>query len=127
MAPPSSAALALYEAAAAGDLPKFEKHLHSAKEQVETMPLGEPRNRLRHAIIVAGDLERIWRHDGIYWDEESLPDYYDRLAGEYSDFERFITPFRVVDKTGRVFYPRQETRDFLLKKLRPSNPKKRSA
>ena len=90
------------------------------------MALGERRNALRRAIIVSTDLDRVWRHETIYWDEESLPDYYDRLAGEYADFEHFITPFRVVDKNGRAFYPKQETRDFLLKKLKPANSKKRS-
>lgn len=115
----------LYSAAAANDRTKFEAVLETAISSVETMPLGEARNRLRRAIIVATDLDRVWRYDALYWDEESLPDYYDRLAGEYADFERFIVQFRLVDQRRRVLYPKQETRDFLLKKLRPANPGKR--
>lgn len=116
----------LYEAAVAGDLAKFEAAVAKAEAAVESMPLGDARNRLRRAIIVANDLRRVWRHESIYWDEESLPDYYDRLAGEYSDFERFITTYRLVDKTGRVLYPKQETRVFLMSKLKPANSGKRT-
>ncbi len=115
----------LYSAAAANDRAKFEAVLENAISSVETMPLGEARNRLRRAIIVATDLDRVWRYDALYWDEESLPDYYDRLAGEYPDFERFIVQFRLVDQNRRVLYPKQETRQFLLEHLRPVNSRKR--
>lgn len=116
----------LYAAATAGDRVKFEAALAKAAAAVDSMPVGQARNRVRHAVIVATDLDRIWRFDGIYWDEDSLPDYYDRLANEYPDFERFIADYRIVDRAGRIFYPKQETRAFLLKHLRPANPRKGS-
>ena len=121
------AARTLYDAAAAGDLAKFESTLEHARATADAMPVGAARNRLRHAVIVATDLDRIWRFDGIYWDEDALPDYYDRLASEYRGFEQFIAQYRLIDRSGRVLYPKQETRDFLLRELRPANPKKRSA
>lgn len=121
------AAHALYHIAVAGDLAQFESTLDHARTAADAMPVGPARNRLRHAVIVATDLDRIWRFDGIYWDEDALPDYYDRLAGEYRGFEQFIAQYRVIDRSGRVLYPKQETRDFLLRELRPANPKKRSA
>ena len=117
----------LFLTASSNNLAKFEATLTQAKEAVESMPVGEARNRLRRAVITATDLDRVWRFDGIYWDEDSLPDYYDRLAGEYRDFEAFIAQYRVVDRSGRVLYPKQETRDFLVRKLKPQpNSKKRS-
>ena len=115
---------ALYDAAAATNRAKFTSTLERAQTFIETMPLGERRNRLRRAIITATDLDRLWQYDGFYWDEQSLPDYYDRLAGEYADFERFITPHRLIDGGGKPFYPVRETRDFLLKRLRPANSRK---
>ena len=117
----------LFLAASANDLPKFESTLAQAQAAVEKMPVGDARNRLRHAVIVATDLDRVWRFDGIYWDEDSLPDYYDRLAGEYRNFESFIAEYRVIDRNGRVLYPKKETRDFLLDQLKPRpNSRKRS-
>jgi len=85
------------------------------------MPLGQARNRLRRAVVVATDLQRVIHHDGMYWDEDSLPDFYDRLANEYAGFEAFITPYRVIGRRGRVFSPTRETRIFLLKRLRPNS------
>ena len=124
--PADDAGRALYATAAAGNLDRFEATLDRARTTADTMAVGAARNRLRHAVIVATDLDRVWRFDGIYWDEESLPDYYDRLANEYPSFEQFIAQYRVIDRAGRVLYPKQETRAFLLKQLRPANPKKRS-
>lgn len=82
------------------------------------MHVGAARNRLRRAVIVATDLDRVWQFDAMYWDEQSLPDYYDRLANEYPGFGTFIAEFRLIDATSRVFYPKRETQDFLLGKLR---------
>jgi hypothetical protein len=113
----------LYEAAAAGDLQRFEAALQRAGALVDSMPLGDARNRLRRAVVVATDLQRVIQFDGMYWDEDSLPDFYDRLANEYAGFEAFITPFRVIDRRRRVFYPSRETRIFLLKRLRPNTRK----
>lgn len=116
----------LYEAAASKNIQQFDKTLTRARDVVESMPLGDARNRLRRAVVIATDLERVLRFDAVYWDEETLPDYYDRLAGEYSDFGKFIAAYRLIDRSGRVFYPAQETQQFLLRQLRPPNPRKRS-
>ena len=117
---------AIYDAAASGDRGRFEAVVGDARATIDSMPLGAARNALRRSLITAIDLDRVWRFDGVYWSEQSLPDYYDRLAGEYADFERFITPYRVIDNNGRAFYPKQETREFLVDKLRPANSGKRS-
>lgn len=115
----------LYEAAAAGNHAKFTSALERAKALVETLRLGPARDRLRRAVIVATDLDRVWNHEGLYWDEESLPDYYDRMAGEYPGFERYIAQYRVIDGSRRVFYPARETRAFLTERLRPANYRKK--
>jgi hypothetical protein len=129
--PPAAAASdparVLYAAAAAGDLEAFEAALEKARTAIDGMKLGDARNRLRRAIIVATDLDRVWRFDGPYWSEESLPDYYDRLSGEYPDFERFIVHYRVMDRSGLPLYPKQETREFLLRNLQQVNSRKRSS
>ena len=121
---PSRLHRSLYEAASAGDVPKFEAALEHTRAYVETMPLGEARNKLRRAVVVATDLVRIMRFEAIYWDEDALPDFYDRLANEYGDFEKFIAPHRLIDRTGRVLYPTRETRAFLLNRLRPNSPRR---
>lgn len=115
----------LYAFAASDDRAAFTTTLDRANNEVDALPLGRVRNRLRRAIIVSSDLDRVWQFDGLYWSEEVLPDCFDRLALEYSDFEAYISAYRVIDPHGRVLYPKQETRDFLLKKLKPSNSPKR--
>ena len=115
----------LYEAAAAGNHAKFSAVLIRAKTAVEKMRLGEVRNRLRRAIIAGDDLDRVWSLDAMYWDEDSLPDYYDRMSGEYAGFEKFITSYRLIDAQGHAFYPVRETRQFLIERLRPTNYLKR--
>jgi hypothetical protein len=101
---------------------RFDEMLERAHAHIDRMPLGEPRNRLRGSILIATDLRRILGHDGVYWDESSLPDYYDRLAGAYPEFGPFIAQFRLVDQSGRVLYPAQETRAFLLERLKRVPP-----
>ena len=115
----------LYEAAASGNHAKFSAALARAKTAIDTMRLGAARNRLRRAIIVSDDLDRVWGVDAFYWDEDSLPDFYDRMSGEYPEFEKFITGHRLIDAHGHAFYPVRETRMFLIERLRPAKYRKR--
>ncbi len=110
----------LYETAIARDIAKLDVALQRARKLADELPLGDTRNKIRQSVLIAGDLHRILEFDGIYWDEESLPDYYDHLARRYPDFATFIAQYRLVDRTGRVLYPAQETRQFLLQRLSKS-------
>lgn len=107
----------LYETAAARDLLKFDAALDRARSLADEMPLGDARNKLRQSVLIATDLQRVLHFDGVYWDEDVLPDYYDRLAGTYPEFGSFIAQFRLIDRAGRILYPSQETRLFLVKRL----------
>ena len=108
----------LIEQAKARDVARLDAAIETARNHADSMPLGEPRNRLRQSVLIATDLRRIVAHDSIYWDEESLPDYYDRLASTYPDFGEFIAQYRLIDAGGHVLYPSQETRGFLLDRLK---------
>ena len=113
----------LIVAGSSRDVPRLDAAIESARTLADSLPLGDLRNRLRQSILIAGDLRRIVAYDSLYWDEESLPDYYDRLAGAYPGFGTFIARFRIVDERGRVLFPSQETRTFLhdrLKKVPPA-------
>jgi hypothetical protein len=101
---------------------RFDEMLERARAHIDTMPLGEPRNRLRRSILIATDLRPLVGFDAVYWDEESLPDYYDRLARAYPEFGPFIAQYRLVGQSGRVLYPSQETRAFLLERLKKVPP-----
>lgn len=104
------------------DVARLEAAIETARTAADALPLGDPRNRLRQSIIIATDLRRILACDSLYWDEEALPDYYDRLAGAYPEFGTFIAQFRIVDERGRVLFPSQETRAFLRDRLKSVPP-----
>ena len=115
----------LIEAGSQRDVARLDAAIERARKHADDMPLGEPRNRLRQSILIATDLRRVVAYDAIYWDEDALPDYYDRLAGAYREFGTYIAQFRLVDQSGRVLFPSQETRKFLLDRLK-SVPQARS-
>ena len=114
----------LINAATSRKIEVLDSTIERARKLADDMPLGEPRNRLRQSILIASDLRRILAYDSIYWDEDALPDYYDRLAGAYPDFETYIAQFRLVDQRTRVLYPSQETRTFLQDRLKSVPPAK---
>lgn len=112
----------LIVAGSSRDVARLEAAIESARNLADSLPLGDPRNRLRQSILIATDLRRILAYDSLYWDEDSLPDYYDRLAGAYPEFGTFIARFRIVDARGRVMFPSQETRTFLRERLKKVAP-----
>ncbi|HJT15932.1 MAG TPA: hypothetical protein VJ853_01015 [Thermoanaerobaculia bacterium] len=111
----------LIAAAKANDLPLFDDAIQRAQDYIDTMPVGARRNAFRREILIAGDTSRVWHFEvksgSLYYDDESLPFYYDRLASEYPKYPKFIREYRIVDNTGLPHYPTRETRGFLLRLL----------
>ncbi|HKB79713.1 MAG TPA: hypothetical protein VKH35_08360 [Thermoanaerobaculia bacterium] len=112
----------LHQAASAADLPRFESALDRAHAAIDTMKLGKRRDEFRRVILAAEDIDRVWTfamkaRDGMFYDDERLPFFYDHLANRYPDYPKFIAEYRVIDRSGLPQYPTRETRDFLLRKL----------
>ena len=112
----------LIDAATANDLHRFDAAIEHAQTLIDTMKVGARRNAFRRAILIATDMSRVWHFEvtdanGLYYDDERLPFYYDRLASEYPEYPRFIAEYRVVDTSGLPQYPTRETRGFLLRLL----------
>ena len=111
----------LIAAAKANDLKRFDAAIERAQSSIDTMRVGPRRNAFRRAILIAGDMSRVWhfeaRTGSLYYDDERLPFYYDRLASEYPEYPKFIKEFRVIDTSGLPQYPTRETRAFLLRLL----------
>lgn len=111
-----------HDAAAASDFRRFDAALDRAEAFIETLPTGARRNHFRHAILIAKDVARVWHFEvfdpnGMYYDDERLPFYYEHLVEKYPDYKRFIQDYYVVDRTGLPQYATRETRRFLLKLL----------
>jgi hypothetical protein len=119
----------LIAAAKASDLRLFDETIEHAQSYIDTMPVGPRRNAFRREILIAGDMSRVWHFEiqsgSLYYDEESLPFYYDRLASEYPRYPKFIAEYRIVDNSGLPHYPTRETRAFLLRLL--ENNRRKSA
>ncbi len=114
-------------AAEAGDLARFDAVLDRARKVIETMKLGPRRNEFRRVIFAAEDLSRVWHFakrdpNGMFYDDERLPFFYDHVVSDFPDYARFIQDFRVIDKTGLPEYPTRETREFLLRKVENTAP-----
>ena len=111
----------LIDAAKAADLHRFDAAIETAQTYIDTMRVGARRNGFRRAILIATDLSRVWHFEAknaaLYYDEERLPFYYDRLASEYPAYPKFISEYRVIDTSGLPQYPTRETRLFLLRLL----------
>ncbi|HEY6843692.1 MAG TPA: hypothetical protein VI391_05945 [Thermoanaerobaculia bacterium] len=111
----------LVAAAKANDLHLFDATIQRAQDYIDTMPVGARRNAFRREILIAGDMSRVWHFEvksgSLYYDDESLPFYYDRLASEYPKYPKFIREYRIIDNTGLPHYPTRETRSFLLNLL----------
>ena len=110
------------QAAAANDLRRFDQAIEHAETFIDTMKVGERRNAFRRIILTATDISRVWHFsesdpNGIYYDDERLPFYYDHLAADYPGYAKFIREYRVLDRTGLPQYPTRETRSFLLRRL----------
>jgi len=118
---------ALIDAARANDLRRFDDAIETAQSHIETMKVGPRRNAFRRTILIAGDMSRVWhfeaKSDALYYDDERLPFYYDRLASEYRDYPKFIREYRVIDRSGLPQYPTHETRLFLLRLLENNSRK----
>jgi hypothetical protein len=115
------------EAARAGDLSRFDAALDHARSFIETMKLGKRRNAFRRAILAAEDVSRVWHFavadpNGLFYDDERLPFFYDHLAADYPAYKPFIEEYRVIDRSGLPHYPTRETRDFLLKQMENTAP-----
>lgn len=111
----------LIAAAKASDLGAFDAAIERAQNYIDTMRVGAQRNAFRREILIASDMSRIWHFErdavSLYYDDETLPFYYDRLASEYPRYPKFIREYRIVDTTGLPHYPTRETRAFLLNLL----------
>ena len=112
----------LIDAARANDLHRFDAAIEHAQTFIDTMRVGARRNAFRRAILIATDMSRVWHFEvrdanGLYYDDERLQFYYDRLASEYPEYPRFIEEYRVIDSSGLAQYPTRETRVFLLRLL----------
>ncbi len=110
------------DAAAANDLRRFDGAIENAETFIDTMKVGARRNAFRRVILTAADISRVWHFsesdaNGIYYDDERLPFYYDHLAADYPGYAKFIREYRVLDRTGLPQYPTRETRSFLLRRL----------
>ena len=110
------------EAEAANDLPRFDAAVERARTFIDTLPTGARRNTFRRAILIATDISRVWHFEvtdpnGMYYDDERLPFFYERLAAEYPRYPRFIEDYRVIDRSGLPQYATRETRQFLLNLL----------
>jgi len=104
------------------DLHRFDAAIERATTFIDSMPVGARRNAFRRAILIATDMSRVWHFEvsdpnGVYYDDERLPFYYDRLASEYPAYPKFIEQYSVTDTTGLPHYATRETRAFLLRLL----------
>jgi len=117
----------LIDAARAGDLARFDAAIESAQNTIDTMKVGARRNAFRRAILIASDMSRVWHFEAgsgaLYYDDERLPFYYDRLASEYPQYPKFIREYRVIDTSGLPQYPTRETKLFLLRLLENNSRK----
>ena len=118
----------LIDAAKANDLRHFDAAIEGAQTFIDSMPVGARRNAFRRAILTATDMSRVWHFErsdanGLYYDDERLPFYYDRLASEYPSYPKFIEEYRVIDNSGLPQYPTRETRAFLLRLLQNNGGK----
>lgn len=118
----------LIDAAKANDLHRFDSAIERAQTFIDTMRVGARRNAFRRAILIATDMSRVWHFavtdaNGLYYDDERLPFYYDRLASEYPEYPKFIAEYRVIDTSGLPQYPTRETRAFLLRLLENNSRK----
>jgi hypothetical protein len=111
----------LIDAARARDLARFDAAIESAQNAIDTMKVGARRNAFRRAILIASAMSRVWHFEAasgaLYYDDERLPFYYDRLASEYPQYPKFIREYRVIDTSGLPQYPTRETKLFLLRLL----------
>jgi hypothetical protein len=116
-----SARKELIDAAKANDLHRFDTAIEEAQNVIESMRVGARRNAFRRAILIATDMSRVWHFEvqtgALYYDDERLPFYYDRLASEYREYPKFIAQYQVIDASGLPQYPTRETRAFLLRLL----------
>jgi len=117
----------LIAAAKANDLRRFDQTIERAQNFIDTMRVGPRRNAFRREILIAGDISRVWHFEvksgSLYYDDVSLPFYYDRLASEYPRYPKFILEYRIVDNSGLPHYPTRETRTFLLRLLETNRGK----
>jgi hypothetical protein len=117
----------LIAAAKANDLRRFDQSIERAQNFIDTMRVGPRRNAFRREILIAGDISRVWHFEvksgSLYYDDVSLPFYYDRLATEYPRYPKFILEYRIVDNSGLPHYPTRETRTFLLRLLETNRGK----
>jgi hypothetical protein len=117
----------LVAAAKANDLRRFDQTIERAQNFIDTMRVGPRRNAFRREILIAGDISRVWHFEvksgSLYYDDVSLPFYYDRLASEYPRYPKFILEYRIVDTSGLPHYPTRETRTFLLRLLETNRGK----
>ncbi len=112
----------LVDAAKGNDLRRFDHAIERAEEFIDTMKVGARRNAFRRTILTASDISRVWHFaegdaNGVYYDDERLPFYYEHLAADYPGYAKFIREYRVVDRSGLPQYPTRETRSFLLQRL----------
>lgn len=112
----------LADAAKANDLRRFDAAIERAENFIDTMRVGPRRNAFRRTILTARDITRVWHFaesdpNGIYYDDERLPFYYEHLAADYPGYAKFIADYRLIDKTGLPQYPTRETRSFLQRRL----------
>jgi hypothetical protein len=124
---PSALRKILRESVAANDQQRFDAALTRAKSVAETLPAGEERNALRHAVSVYSDLQQVWSYAsadkyGAFYDDQSLPGMHARLTGSYSGYAGYISQFSLTDDRGRVFYPTAEARTFLVRQAGGSVP-----
>jgi hypothetical protein len=101
---------------------RFDASLDRAEAFIETLPMGARRNNFRRAILIARDIARVWHFEvsdpnGLYYDDERLPFYYEHLVTEYPGYPKFIQDYYVVDRTGLPHFASRETRTFLLNLL----------
>ena len=117
----------LIDAARAHDLRRFEEAIDAAQTHIDTMRVGARRNAFRRVILIAADMSRVWHFEvksgALYYDDERLPFYYDRLASEYRGYPKFIEQYRVIDSSGLPQYPTRETLGFLLRLLENNSRK----
>jgi len=117
----------LIDAAKARDLQRFDTAIEAAQSHIDTMKVGARRNAFRRSILIASDISRVWHFEAksgaLYYDDERLPFYYDRLASEYPSYPKFIRQYRVIDTSGLPQYPTRETRLFLLRLLENNSRK----
>lgn len=117
----------LIDAAKAHDLQRFDEAIDAAQTHIDAMRVGARRNAFRRVILIASDMSRVWHFEvkssALYYDDERLPFYYDRLASEYRGYPKFIEQYRVIDASGLPQYPTRETLGFLLRLLENNSRK----